>query len=162
MSSLALDVMTVAGARPNFMKVAPIVRALEQLPQVKHRLVHTGQHYDRDLSACFFDELGLPSPWRNLEVGSASHALQTARIMERFDELLEADPPQVLVVVGDVNSTLGCALVAAQRGVPVAHVEAGLRSFDRSMPEEINRQLTDCLADSLFVSEPAGLENLRR
>jgi len=162
MSGGRLDVISVAGARPNFMKVAPLARALEDYEGVRHRLVHTGQHYDRNMSELFFDELGIPRPWRNLEVGSSSHAVQTAEIMVRFDAILAEDPPDVVVVVGDVNSTIACSLAAVKRGIPVAHVEAGLRSFDRSMPEEVNRILTDAIADVLFVTEPSGLENLRR
>ena len=157
-----LDVISIAGARPNFMKVAPLVRALESYPGVRHRLVHTGQHYDENMSQLFFTELGMPRPWRNLEVGSGSHAVQTAEIMVRFEEVLLEDPADVVVVVGDVNSTIGCALVAVKRGIPVAHVEAGLRSFDRTMPEEINRLLTDAISDALFVTEPSGMENLAR
>ena len=162
MSGFGLDVISVAGARPNFMKVAPLARAFEAYPGIRHRLVHTGQHYDEAMSALFFEELGIPRPWRNLEVGSGGHAVQTARIMERFDAVLEEEPADVVVVVGDVNSTIACALTAVKRGIPVAHVEAGLRSFDRSMPEEINRMLTDAISDVLLVSEPSGVENLRR
>ena len=157
-----LSLISVAGARPNFMKVAPVARALAKLPGVHHRLVHTGQHYDRNMSELFFDELEIPRPYLNLEVGSANHAVQTGEIMLRLDPVLEEQRPDALIVVGDVNSTLAAALVAAKRNIPVVHVEAGLRSFDRSMPEEINRQLTDAISDTLFVSEPAGVENLSR
>jgi UDP-N-acetylglucosamine 2-epimerase (non-hydrolysing) len=152
----------VAGARPNFMKVAPVLRAARRLGLADCRLVHTGQHYDERMSRLFFDELHLPRPDRDLEVGSGPHGAQTARILERFAALVEEWRPRRVVVVGDVNSTLACALAAAKLDVPVAHVEAGLRSFDRTMPEELNRMLTDELSDLRFVSEPAGLCNLAR
>jgi UDP-N-acetylglucosamine 2-epimerase (non-hydrolysing) len=174
--SLKTKILCVAGARPNFMKVAPVLRALASTGAFETRLVHTGQHYDQALSRVFFEELGLPRPDVELEVGSASHAVQTAEILRRFESVLEIEQPQVVVVVGDVNSTLACALAAAKfrrreafawRGARrhrpiVAHVEAGLRSFDEEMPEELNRRLTDAVSDLLFVSEPAGLMNLRR
>lgn len=162
MSAAVLDVISIAGARPNFMKIAPLARALEAHEGVRHRIVHTGQHYDRNMSELFFDELGIPKPWRNLEVGSGSHASQTAEIMTRFEAVLKEDPCDVLVVVGDVNSTIACAMVAVKEGIPVVHVEAGLRSFDRGMPEEINRVLTDSISDLLFVTEPSGMENLAK
>lgn len=155
-------VMSIVGARPNFMKVAPIVAELQAAGHFESTLVHTGQHYDGKLSQVFFDELGLPKPDINLNVGSGSHAQQTAAIMAAFEPVLLERRPDVLIVVGDVNSTLACALVASKLGVPVAHVEAGLRSFDRSMPEEINRVLTDQISDVLFTSEPDGEVNLRR
>jgi UDP-N-acetylglucosamine 2-epimerase (non-hydrolysing) len=126
------------------------------------RLVHTGQHYDARMSQLFFDELEIPRPDYELEVGSASHAVQTAEIMKRFEPVLQQELPDAVVVVGDVNSTIACALTSVKMGIPVAHVEAGLRSFDRSMPEEINRVLTDAISQWLFVSERSGLENLRR
>jgi len=162
MTGHRLDVLSVAGARPNFMKIAPLARALAGHDGVRHRIIHTGQHYDRNMSALFFEELGIPEPWKNLEVGSASHAQQTADIMVGFEEVLKEATPDVVVVVGDVNSTIACALVAAKKNVPVAHVEAGLRSFDRRMPEEINRVLTDAISDVLFVTEPSGMDNLLR
>ncbi len=155
--------MLVAGARPNFMKIAPLIRAVNargDLPPVC--LVHTGQHYDEGMSEVFFRELGLPKPDHHLSVGSASHAVQTAKIMTAFEPVLLAENPACVVVVGDVNSTLACALVASKLGVPVAHVEAGLRSGDRSMPEEINRVVTDAISDWLFVTEASGVENLAR
>ncbi len=157
----------VVGARPNFMKMAPILRALRAYPDIRPVLIHTGQHYDPQLSDVFFQDLEMPRPGIHLNVGSGSHAQQTARILEKMDEVLLSGTPDGgrfsrVVVVGDVNSTLAAALAAAKLEVPVAHVEAGLRSFDRSMPEEINRIVTDSLADLLFVSEPAGVENLRR
>lgn len=154
----------VAGTRPNFIKIAPILRALQRVPVLSARLVHTGQHYDRDMSDVFFQDLGIRPPDVHLGAGSGSQASQTARILTAFEEhLLSAAPKSSgVLVVGDVNSTLACSLAAAKLMIRVAHVEAGLRSFDRSMPEEINRVITDALADLLFVSEPAGLENLRR
>lgn len=144
------------------MKVAPVLAAARRRGLDDCRLVHTGQHYDERMSRLFFDELSLPRPDRDLEVGSGPHGAQTSRVLERFAALVEDWRPRRVVVVGDVNSTLACALAAAKLGVPVAHVEAGLRSFDRGMPEEQNRALTDRLADLLFVSEPAGVANLAR
>jgi UDP-N-acetylglucosamine 2-epimerase (non-hydrolysing) len=136
--------MCVVGARPNFMKMAPILRALAaHQPAIPMLLVHTGQHYDKDMSDRLFEDLRLPRPDINLEVGSASHAVQTAEVMRRFEPLLDAHHPSCVVVVGDVNSTLACTLVAVKKGVPVAHVEAGLRSYDRAMPEEIIRILKE-------------------
>jgi UDP-N-acetylglucosamine 2-epimerase (non-hydrolysing) len=159
----SIRVLHVVGARPNFMKVAPIVRAMEgREGAFEQVLVHTGQHYDENMSASFFDELDLPRPDVNLEVGSGTHARQTAAIMERFEPVLLAAAPDWVLVPGDVNSTLACALVAAKLGVRVAHVEAGLRSFDRTMPEELNRLLTDQLADLLFTPSPDADENLLR
>jgi UDP-N-acetylglucosamine 2-epimerase (non-hydrolysing) len=156
-------VITVAGARPNFMKVAPLQRELAKRRDCfETRLVHTGQHYDAGLSQVFFDELEIAPPEVTLEVGSKSHAQQTAAIMSRFETVLLDWPCDLVIVVGDVNSTVACALVAAKMGVAVAHVEAGLRSFDRSMPEEINRVLTDHLADYLFTTEPSANQNLCR
>lgn len=151
----------IVGARPNFPKMAPIIAAARS-GGMDTTLVHTGQHYDAALSDGFFVDLDLPEPDVHLGVGSASHAVQTAKVMEAFDAVLERRPTDMVVVVGDVNSTLACALVAAKRHVPVAHVEAGLRSFDRSMPEEINRVLTDQLADLLFTTERAAAEHLVR
>ena len=157
----------VVGARPNYMKMAPLLRALEAHPHVRAVLIHTGQHYDANLSDVFFEELGMKRPDVCLEVGSGKHGAQTARVLERFESVLEEGPPggkryHRVVVVGDVNSTMATALAAVKLGIPVAHVEAGLRSFDRTMPEEINRVVTDAVSDMLFVSEPAGMENLRR
>jgi UDP-N-acetylglucosamine 2-epimerase (non-hydrolysing) len=155
--------MLVAGARPNFMKIAPIARELAREPAVfQFTLVHTGQHYDAEMSAVFFDQLRIPRPDINLQVGSGSHARQTAAVMTGFEDVLLKARPHLVLVVGDVNSTLACALVAAKLGVPVAHVEAGLRSFDRSMPEEVNRVLTDQISDWLFVTEPSAQTNLAR
>jgi UDP-N-acetylglucosamine 2-epimerase (non-hydrolysing) len=154
-----MQLTLVAGARPNFMKVAPLLMAARRAG-VAYRLVHTGQHYDADMSDRFFEELELPRPDAHLGVGSGSHAAQTARVMAAFDEEIAQHPTDVVVVVGDVNSTLACALVAAKRNIAVAHVEAGLRSGDRRMPEEINRVLTDHLADWLFTTEESAAENL--
>jgi UDP-N-acetylglucosamine 2-epimerase (non-hydrolysing) len=154
----------IAGARPNFMKIAPVLRALEAARRFEARIVHTGQHYDDEMSGIFFRDLGIRDPDVSLGVGSGPHGRQTARILEAYEEhiMSASPPPAVVVVVGDVNSTAACTLAAVKLGIPVAHVEAGLRSFDRSMPEEINRVVTDALADFLLVSEPAGEENLRR
>jgi len=155
----------VAGARPNFMKVAPVLRALARRGRpFADVLVHTGQHYDFEMSGVFFEQLGIRAPDVSLEVGSASHGVQTGRIMASFEEYLATrdERPRGIVVVGDVNSTMACALVGAKLGISVAHVEAGLRSFDRAMPEEINRVVTDAVADLLLVSEPAGMANLTR
>ncbi|MBN2562315.1 MAG: UDP-N-acetylglucosamine 2-epimerase (non-hydrolyzing) [Phycisphaerae bacterium] len=157
-----LNIFCVCGARPNFMKIAPLVEAFAKTGQIEPFIVHTGQHYDERMSKLFFEDLGIPEPDVNLEVGSASHAAQTADIMRRFEPLLLEHRPDWVVVVGDVNSTVACALVACKLGIKVAHVEAGLRSFDRRMPEEINRLLTDAISDLLLVSEPSGLENLKR
>lgn len=158
----------VAGARPNFMKIAPLVRALQAHAgahpgrAIDWTLVHTGQHYDAEMSGNFFDELGIPAPDVNLEAGSGSHAEQTAAVMVRFEQFLGETPVGLVAVVGDVNSTLACAVTAKKLCVPVAHVEAGLRSGDMRMPEEINRLVTDRLADLHFVTERGALENLRR
>jgi len=157
-----ITILNVAGARPNFVKIAPLMAAFAKRPEMAAVLVHTGQHYDDRMSHIFFDELGIPRPDVNLEVGSGSHGEQTAQIMMRFEPALESYDPDVVLVVGDVNSTIACALVAAKMHVPVAHVEAGLRSFDPRMPEEINRVLTDAISEFLFVTEPSGIENLRR
>jgi UDP-N-acetylglucosamine 2-epimerase (non-hydrolysing) len=151
----------VAGARPNFMKLAPVVKAIAAAGALRYRIVHTGQHYDEAMTDVFFSELGIPAPEVHLEVGSGSHGAQTARILERYESHLLASRPDATVVFGDVNSTVACALAAVKVGVPVAHVEAGLRSFDRTMPEEINRLLTDAIAGLLLVSEPSGVVNLR-
>lgn len=158
-------ILVVAGARPNFVKIAPLMEQLNRAraaSQAETLLAHTGQHYDDALSRVFFDQLKIPRPAVILDVGSASHARQTGEIMTRFEPVVVDWKPDVVVVVGDVNSTVACALVATKLGVRVAHVEAGLRSFDRTMPEEINRQLTDAISDFLFVTEPAGVRNLRR
>ncbi|HQM21933.1 MAG TPA: UDP-N-acetylglucosamine 2-epimerase, partial [Deltaproteobacteria bacterium] len=158
-----MKILNVVGARPNFMKIAPLIRDMNaRKDRIEHLLVHTGQHYDKSMSDDFFVQLGIPQPDVNLGIGSASHAQQTAKILTAFESVLVEHNPDMVVVVGDVNSTMACALVAAKSGVKVAHVEAGLRSFDRTMPEEINRILTDALSDFLFTTEEAGNENLRR
>lgn len=156
-------ILCIVGARPNFMKIAPIIRAMQSAdPPIPLRLIHTGQHYDSKMNEQFFHALGIPDPDVNLEVGSASHAVQTAEIMRRFEPVLERERPAAVLVVGDVNSTLACALVATKKGVAVMHVEAGLRSYDRTMPEEINRVLTDQISDLLFITEKGACENLLR
>jgi UDP-N-acetylglucosamine 2-epimerase (non-hydrolysing) len=156
---MAETVAHVVGARPNFVKAAPVIRALGRRG-VQQRLIHTGQHYDEAMSGVFFGELGLPEPDINLGVGSGTHAVQTAAIMVKLDAVLDELDPALVVVYGDVNSTLAAAVVAAKRMIPIAHVEAGLRSFDPSMPEETNRRVTDLLADLLFVTSPEGVDNL--
>lgn len=162
-ATLSGPVMCVVGARPNFMKMAPILRAFAaHRPVLPVLLVHTGQHYDQDMSDRLFADLGLPRPDINLDVGSASHAVQTAEVMRRFEPALDAHRPCCVVVVGDVNSTLACTLVAVKKNVPVVHVEAGLRSYDRKMPEEINRVLTDQVADRLYTTERSAADNLQR
>ncbi len=160
---MAGSILCVVGARPNFMKIAPVMAALNAGSNpLGARLLHTGQHYDEAMNNQFFEELGIPRPDVNLEVGSGSHALQTAEIMRRFEPVLEVEQPACVLVVGDVNSTIACALVASKRGIPVVHVEAGLRSYDRGMPEEINRVLTDQISDLLFTTERTALANLRK
>ena len=155
------SILAVVGARPNFMKIAPVLAALETVKIPAH-LVHTGQHYDASMKDSFFGQLGIPEPDVDLEVGSGTHAVQTGRIMIAFEPVLERLSPAAVLVVGDVNSTIGCALVAVKKRVPVFHVEAGLRSFDRTMPEEINRVLTDQLSELLFTTERKAQENLVR
>lgn len=151
----------IAGARPNFMKIAPIVRALRADGRLDWRIVHTGQHYDRDMNDVFFDELGIPPPDVRLGCGGGSHATQTGKIMEAYEALCATDRPDAVLVVGDVNSTLACSIVAKKACIPVAHVEAGLRSGDMSMPEEINRLVTDAITDWFFVTEPSGRMHLQ-
>ncbi len=150
----------IVGARPNFVKIAPIIRALREQDGLAVRLIHTGQHYDIAMNAVFFEELDIPGADINLEVGSGTGTAQTARIMLGLEPVLVARRPDLVLVVGDVNSTMAAALVAAKLNIPIAHVEAGLRSFDRTMPEEINRLVTDRLADLLFVTERRGIDNL--
>jgi UDP-N-acetylglucosamine 2-epimerase (non-hydrolysing) len=156
-----IRIVSVVGARPNFMKMAPVLRELSKCQEFDSRLVHTGQHYDESMSRVFLRDLNMPNPEFNLEVGSGSHAVQTAEIMKRFEEVCWSVKPDLVVVAGDVNSTLACALTAAKLHIPVAHIEAGLRSFDRSMPEEINRIVTDSVSDLLFTTEESGNRNLR-
>ncbi|HZW21709.1 non-hydrolyzing UDP-N-acetylglucosamine 2-epimerase [Noviherbaspirillum sp.] len=163
MQNTPYRLLCVVGARPNFMKMAPIMAAMkEAAPEIDVCLLHTGQHYDAAMNHQYFDALGIPAPNINLDVGSGSHAAQTADVMRRFEPALDAEQPSAVLVVGDVNSTLACALVAAKKGVRVIHVEAGLRSYDRSMPEEINRILTDQISDLLFTTEREGRNNLLR
>ncbi len=156
-----MKIINVVGARPNFMKIAPIDRVMAQDPDIETFLVHTGQHYDEKMSKLFFDDLQMPKPDIYLNVGSASHAVQTAKIMVEFEKILEKEKPDLVLVVGDVNSTAACSIVAQKMHIKVAHVEAGLRSFDRRMPEEINRLITDAISDMLFVTEKSGMENLK-
>lgn len=156
-------ILCVVGARPNFMKIAPLMRAFRSSGSgLTASLVHTGQHYDKAMKHTFFDQLNIPEPDVDLGVGSGSHAVQTAQIMQRFEPVLDQYKPSAVLVVGDVNSTIACALVAAKRQIPVIHVEAGLRSGDRTMPEEINRILTDQLSDLLFTTESNAAANLTR
>jgi UDP-N-acetylglucosamine 2-epimerase (non-hydrolysing) len=156
-----LRIINVVGARPNLPKIAPLMREMQRHPdKVEPILVHTGQHYDDSLSDIFFRQMGIPSPHYNLEVGSGSHAAQTAEVLKRVEPVLLERQPDLVLVVGDVNSTIAVSLAAVKLGIPVAHVEAGLRSFDRSMPEEINRILTDALADYLFITEEDAIEHL--
>src|ERR1700730_3467009 len=152
----------VVGARPNFVKMAPVISDLRRrLPDARHVLIHTGQHYDRLMSEIFVEELGVGAPDYMLDVGSASHAVQTARVMERIEPVLERERPDLVVVPGDVNSTLAATLVAVKLGIPVAHLEPGLRSFDRTMPEEINRIVADEFSEHLFLHSDEAIENLR-
>ena len=155
-----MKIIVVAGARPNFMKIAPIMRALDKHKEIEAVLIHTGQHYDVKMSGQFFEELNIPLPHLNLEVGSASQAVQTARIMERFEEVCLTEKPDAILVVGDVTSTAACSLVASKLGIKVIHYEAGLRSRDRSMPEEINRLVTDAITDLYFTTTAEADENL--
>lgn len=157
-----MDVLLIAGARPNFMKIAPIYRASLAHASVRCSIVHTGQHYDREMSQTFFEELEIPQPSYSLNAGSGSHAAQTAAIMVAFEEVCRQEKPDLVMVVGDVNSTLACSIVAKKSGIRVAHVEAGLRSFDLAMPEEINRMVTDAISDLFFVTEESGVANLVR
>ena len=162
-----MKTVLVAGARPNFMKIAPIIRAMEKhnaspgTEHIEHVLVHTGQHYDYEMSRIFFEELEIPEPDVHLGVGSGTHAEQTGKVMIEVEKVLSKERPDLVVVVGDVNSTLAGALAAVKLRIPVAHVEAGLRSFDRDMPEEINRLLTDAISDYLFTPSPDADDNLR-
>jgi UDP-N-acetylglucosamine 2-epimerase (non-hydrolysing) len=157
-----VKIVAVAGARPNFMKIAPLMWEMKKRAGLDAYLVHTGQHYDQKMSQLFFEELRIPRPDIDLGVGSGSHAVQTAEVMKRFEPVVLEQRPDAVLVVGDVNSTIACALTAVKLEVRVAHVEAGLRSFDRAMPEETNRLLTDAISHWLFVSEPSGIENLHR
>jgi UDP-N-acetylglucosamine 2-epimerase (non-hydrolysing) len=157
-----MKILNIVGARPNLMKIAPLMDAYAAAPEIEPLLVHTGQHYDANMSELFFRQLGIPEPQLNLGVGSASHAVQTAEIMRAFEPVVLERRPDAVLVVGDVNSTIACGLVAVKLGIRLVHVEAGLRSFDREMPEEINRVLTDAISDLLFCTEQSGVDNLRR
>ena len=157
-----MKIICVAGARPNFMKIAPIMEAFHACPATEPLLVHTGQHYDEKMSDLFFRELGIPEPDINLGIGSGSHAVQTAEVMKAFEPVCLEHRPDYVLVVGDVNSTIACGLVAVKLGIQLAHVEAGLRSGDRGMPEETNRVLTDSISDLLFCTERSGVQNLLR
>jgi len=166
--SNGVKIISVVGARPNFMKMAPIHKQFERLSpinarqQVKHLICHTGQHYDEKMSKVFFNDLDIPKPDFYLGAGSGSHAEQTAKVMLGFEKVLTREKPDLVIVYGDVNSTVACSIVTAKMGINIAHVESGLRSFDRTMPEEINRIVTDHLSNFLFVTEKSGIENLRR
>ena len=155
-----MKILNVVGARPNFMKIAPLMEEYKHHPDIEPLLVHTGQHYDEKMSDLFFRQLGIPEPDINLEIGSASHAVQTAEIMKAFEPVVLRHEPDAVLVVGDVNSTIACGLVAVKLGSKLVHVEAGLRSGDRSMPEEVNRILTDSISDMLFCTEQSGVDNL--
>ncbi len=163
-----MKIISVVGARPNFMKIAPIHKAFEKFKiqnstfKIEHLICHTGQHYDEKMSKVFFEDLELPKPDFYLGIGSGSHAVQTAKVMVEFEKVLFEEKPDLIIVVGDVNSTIACCVTAVKLGIKVAHVEAGLRSFDKTMPEEINRVLTDSISDLLFVTEKSGIENLER
>lgn len=158
--SQALKILCVVGARPNFVKIAPLLKEMKKYRWIRPVLIHTGQHYDYAMSQTFFRELAIPRPKYNLEVGSGSHIRQLSKIMERLEPILMKEKPNLMIVVGDVNSTLAGALTAVKLHIPIVHIEAGLRSFDMSMPEEINRRLTDHISSLLFVTEPSGLKNL--
>lgn len=157
-----MKIVHVVGARPNFIKIAPLMAAAHAHDNIEPLLVHTGQHYDERMSDLFFRQLGIPEPDLNLDVGSGSHASQTAAIMRAFEPIVQRERPTAVLVVGDVNSTIACGLVAVKLGIPLIHVEAGLRSFDREMPEEINRALTDAISNLLFCTEQSGVDNLLR
>jgi UDP-N-acetylglucosamine 2-epimerase (non-hydrolysing) len=155
-----IKLLSVVGARPNFIKIAPLHKAFRGYPEVKHLICHTGQHFDEKMSKVFFEELEMPEPDFYLGISGGSHAVQTAGIMVEFEKILLAEKPDLVIVPGDVNSTMACSIVASKAGIPVAHIESGLRSFDRRMPEEVNRVITDHIADYLFVSEKSGIINL--
>ncbi len=156
-----IKILNIVGARPNFMKVAPLHRAFEQRPEIESKIVHTGQHFDAKMSDVFFEQLQMPKPHYFLGVGGGSHTEVTAKTMLEFEKVLLAEKPDLVLVVGDVNATLACTLVAIKSHIPVAHVEAGLRSGDRSMPEELNRILTDSVSEYLFITEQSGVDNLK-
>ncbi|PWK28981.1 UDP-N-acetylglucosamine 2-epimerase (non-hydrolysing) [Arcicella aurantiaca] len=157
-----IKILNIVGVRPNFMKVAPLHRAFENYPKITSKIVHTGQHYDNNMSDVFFEQLQIPKPDYYLGIGGGSHTEVTAKTMLEFEKVILSENPDLVIVVGDVSATLACALVAKKLHIPVAHVEAGLRSGDHSMPEEVNRMVVDKIADYLFVTEKSGLENLKR
>ncbi len=157
-----MKVLNIVGARPNFMKIGPVHRAFSEHPEIESKIVHTGQHYDEKMSDIFFNQLGLPKPHYYLGIGGGSHTQVTAKIMIEFEKIVADEKPDLVLVVGDVNSTIACALVAVKMGVPLAHVEAGLRSGDRKMPEEVNRILTDSISNYLFITEQSGMINLAK
>lgn len=157
-----IKIMLIAGARPNFMKIAPIARAFDKTTEIQYKILHTGQHYDQNMSDVFFEELGIKNPDYHLGAGGGTHAQQTAKIMVEFEAICQKDRPDLVLVVGDVNSTLACSIVAQKMHIKVAHVEAGLRSFDLAMPEEINRMVTDSITDLFFVTEEQGMVNLNK
>ncbi|MHC4294777.1 MAG: non-hydrolyzing UDP-N-acetylglucosamine 2-epimerase [Planctomycetota bacterium] len=157
-----MKIINIVGARPNFMKIAPLMKAYRDYPSIEALLVHTGQHYDEQMNGLFFKQLDIPIPDVNLEVGSGTHAVQTAEIMKAFEPVVRSHAPDAVLVVGDVNSTIACGLVAVKLGIRLVHVEAGLRSFDRTMPEEINRILTDAISDLFFCTERSGVRNLQK
>ena len=157
-----MKILCVVGARPNFMKIAPLQRAFDSHPDIESIIVHTGQHYDEKMSDIFFNQLEIPEPKYNLGIGSGSHTQQKANVMLAFEPIVEHEKPDMVLVVGDVNATAACSLVAVKMGVPLSHVEAGLRSFDRKMPEEINRIVTDSISDLLFITEQSGIDNLAK
>lgn len=159
---MTFKIISVVGARPNFMKIAPLHRELLKKNEFNHLICHTGQHYDEKMSKVFFNELGLPNPDYYLGVGSGSHSEQTGKVLIEYEKVLIKEKPDLVIVVGDVNSTIACSLAAVKLGTKVAHIESGLRSFDRTMPEEINRVLTDNISDYLFVTEKSGLDNLKK
>ena len=161
MKAKKVKIILVAGARPNFMKIAPLYWGLQKESSIEFSICHTGQHFDEKMSQTFFNEFDLPKPKYNLGISGGSHAEQTARIMVEFEKILLQENPDLIVVVGDVNSTVACSLTASKLGIKIAHVEAGLRSFDRTMPEEINRIVTDSISDLLFVSEQSGMSHLK-
>jgi len=157
-----MKIINDVGTRPNFIKIAPIMREFKKYPDIEAKLIHTGQHYNENMSSYFFRDLEIPEPNYSLGVGSASHSIQTAKIMIEFEKVCLKEKPDMVIVVGDVNSTIASALVATKLNIKVAHIEAGLRSFDRGMPEEINRVVTDAISDYLFVTEKSGIENLKK
>ena len=157
-----MKIINIVGARPNFIKIAPIMRQMQKSSVIEPLLLHTGQHYDIEMSKRFFEELNIPVPDISLEVGSDTHAKQVARIMERFDDVCNTQKPDAILVVGDVNSTMACSLVAAKKSIKIIHVEAGIRSFDRAMPEEINRMVTDAITDLLLPPSRDAVSNLLR